>query len=129
VLVREHIFGAKCTNLHEKYDYPDQQHAGQPAGLVAAEQPAFVPDDVDDMVRKLPTLAELEVYMPPSAAQVSDADLDGGPTLRLLLPDGTVQRRAAVVAIRTFDQKGSHEAPRDPRIVVGLLFWAILKSP
>ncbi|MFX8207383.1 hypothetical protein ABTL06_19435, partial [Acinetobacter baumannii] len=45
----------------------DQQHAGQPAGLVAAEQPAFVPDDVDDMVRKLPTLAELEVYMPPSA--------------------------------------------------------------
>ncbi|MBA4218965.1 MAG: hypothetical protein C0460_16720 [Methylibium sp.] len=84
----------------------DQQPAGQPAGLVAAEQPAFVPDDVDDMVRKLPTLAELEVYMPPSAAQVSDADLDGGPTLRLLLPDGTVQRRAAVVAIRTFDQKG-----------------------
>lgn len=84
----------------------DQQHAGQHAGQVAAEQPAFVPDDVDDMVRKLPTLAELEVYMPPSAAQVSDADLDGGPTLRLMLPDGTVQRRAAVVAIRTFDQKG-----------------------
>lgn len=83
-----------------------QQHAGQPTGQVAAEQPAFVPDDVDDMVRKLPTLAELEVYMPPSAAQVSDADLDGGPTLRLLMPDGTVQRRAAVVAIRTFDQKG-----------------------
>lgn len=80
----------------------DQQHAGQ----LAAEQPAFVPDDVDDMVRKLPTLAELEVYLPPSAAQVSDADLDGGPTLRLMLPDGTVQRRAAVVAIRTFDQKG-----------------------
>jgi hypothetical protein len=22
VLVREHIFGAKCTNLHEKYEYP-----------------------------------------------------------------------------------------------------------
>lgn len=84
----------------------DQQHAGQPAGQVASEQPAFVPDDVDDMVRKLPTLSELEVYMPPSAAQVSDADLDGGPTLRLMLPDGTVQRRAAVVAIRTFDQKG-----------------------
>lgn len=84
----------------------DQQHAGQPVGQVAAEQPAFLPDDVDDMVRKLPTLSELEVYMPPSAAQVSDADLDGGPTLRLMLPDGTVQRRAAVVAIRTFDQKG-----------------------
>lgn len=84
------------------HEVDQQQHAGH----LAAEQPAFVPDDVDDMVRKLPTLAELEVYLPPSAAEVSDADLDGGPTLRLMLPDGTVQRRAAVVAIRTFDQKG-----------------------
>lgn len=84
------------------HEVDQKQHAGH----LAAEQPAFVPDDVDDMVRKLPTLAELEVYLPPSAAEVSDADLDGGPTLRLMLPDGTVQRRAAVVAIRTFDQKG-----------------------
>jgi hypothetical protein len=31
VLVREHIFGAKCTNLHEKYDYPCEGGNTSPA--------------------------------------------------------------------------------------------------